>query len=297
VHLEQGDFAAALATYRTAAELTPGCLLRLQRCGTLCFYAGERDAALKLLERAVAMGLKSKLFDAFTLLLVALMRFDRRDSKGLRQTQADIHAMLERFSSSQRLARLRDAIDGLSALLDKQSAVALGLARQLAADTEADDADPELASLVVGLWMRLARSDLQLPEMDDLLLRLGLRFCTTKAATEVLVAMCEANAEAAQQLRDTHGRIFEVAETAMKQSLRGQAGAGVELLMAQGAKTRNAKLIDMAMSVLKRHAERIDNAAELEQGITALQSRYVKPMSTSVGRARAVGGLALRGAD
>jgi hypothetical protein len=81
----------------------------------------------------------------------------------------------------------------------------------------------------------------------------------------------------------------------MKQSLRGNTAAGIELLMQQGGKTRNAKLIDMAMSVLKRHEDKLDNAAELEQGIAGLQERYVKPLGASIGRSRAAGGVALRG--
>ena len=56
VHMEQGDLQAALATYRTASELTPGCLMRMQRSGTLSFYSGERNEALKALERAVNAG-------------------------------------------------------------------------------------------------------------------------------------------------------------------------------------------------------------------------------------------------
>lgn len=297
VHLEQGDFAAALATYRQAAELTPGCLMRLQRAGTLSFYAGDREAALKALDRAIVTGLKSKLFDAFSLFLAALLRYDKGDTKGLKLAQEDMGRLLEKASAPLRVERLREGVDGLVALIDKQSAAALETARRLARELDADDADPEMASIVIALWVRLARSDLQLPEMDELFQRLGMRFCVNKAATEVLVAMCEDNAAASDTLRGAHARIFEVAETAMKQSLRGQAGAGVELLMQQGEKTRNAKLIDMAMSVLKRHADKIDNAGALEQGIAALQARYVKPMSTSVGRARAAGSLALRGAE
>jgi CheY-like chemotaxis protein len=297
VHLEQGDLAAALATYRQAADLTPGCLMRLQRAGTLSFYAGDREAALKSLDRAVTTGLKSKLFDPFSLLLAALMRFDKGDARGLKAAQEDMARLMEKATLPARVERLGDGIDGLVALLDKQSAAALEIARRLARELDAEDADVESASIVVALWIRLARSDLQLPEMAELLQRTGLRYCVNKAATEMLVALCEDNEAACEALRGAHARIFEVAETAMKQSLRGQAGAGVELLMQQGEKTRNAKLIDMAMSVLKRHAEKIDNAAALEQGIAALQARYVKPMSTSVGRARAAGGLALRGAE
>ncbi|MFM7506253.1 MAG: response regulator, partial [Rubrivivax sp.] len=51
VHMEQGNLTEALATYRTAAEMTPGCVLRLQNAGTLSFYAGDTRGAAQLLER------------------------------------------------------------------------------------------------------------------------------------------------------------------------------------------------------------------------------------------------------
>jgi hypothetical protein len=83
----------------------------------------------------------------------------------------------------------------------------------------------------------------------------------------------------------------------MKQSMRGNAAGGIELLIQQGASTRNAKLIDMAMSVLKRHAEKIEDSGSLEGQITKLQDRYVKPLGASIGKARSAGGVAIRGAS
>ncbi len=297
VHMEQGDISAALTTYRTASELTPGCLMRMQRSGTLSFYSGARDDALKALERATNNGLKSKLFDMFSLVLVALMRFDKRDGKGLKQTYEQLIRQIERFPNASRLLRFKRVIEGLLALYDKNTAEALIVARELAKELDFDSADSESASLVIAIWKRLADSALQLTEMNELIGFIGMRYCINKASTEILVAMCENNAHAAQHLRDCHAKVFEVAETAMKQSLRGQAAAGVQLLIQQGQRTRNAKLIDMAMSVLKRNAEKIEDSSSLEQQISQLQDRYVKPLGASVGKARSAGGMAIRGAS
>ena len=121
-----------------------------------------------------------------------------------------------------------------------------------------------------------------------------MRFCTSKASTEILVAMSEAHEGAAQQFRDCHHQIFNVAETAMRHSMRGSARTAVELLIQQGETTRNAKLIDMANLVLKRHAEKIENAERLADDIEVLHARYVSPMGGGSAKARAVGGVALR---
>lgn len=51
----------------------------------------------------------------------------------------------------------------------------------------------------------------------------------------------------------------------------------------------------MAGLVLKRHADKIEDAADLGQRIEALHVRYVKPMGGGAAKAaRATGGVALR---
>jgi CheY-like chemotaxis protein len=294
VQMEQGDLAQALKTYQTAATLTPGCLLRLQRCGSLGFYAGQREQALKMLERAVAQGLRSKLFDMLSLVLIALMRFDAKDHKGFKHAQETLFHALERAPGSVRLQRFELLLRGLACLLERRVGQALLVARELTDQSETGNFDLEAASLLSGLWLRLSAQEVELEEMMPVLDRLGTRFCTTKAATEILVAMAEDHGVAAAQFRDCHHRIFTVAETAMRHSMRGGAQVAVELLIQQGEITRNAKLIDMAGLVLKRHAEKIPVAADLGEQIAALHARYVEPLGGTPAKARATGGLALR---
>ena len=215
VQMEQGEIAEALRTYRMAANLTPGCLLRLQRCGTLAFYAGQRSEALKMLESAMANGLRSKLFDMLSLVLIGFLRFDAKDSKGFKNTHdAMLHA-LERKPKETRLRRFEQVFRGLRHLLDRKPGDALELVRQFSTQAlQEDDFDLEAASLLVGLWMRLAGQDLQLDEMMPVLTNIGLRYCTSKSSTEVLVAMTEGNERVAAELRGCHTRIFTIAETA-----------------------------------------------------------------------------------
>jgi len=297
VQMEQGEIAQAMATYRVAANLTPGCLLRQQRAGTLAFYVGQREEALKQLERTIATGLRSKLFDMMTLVLVALMRFDSKDTRGLKQMHEAMQRELERAPKSTRLQRFATVVHGLRLLQERRVADALQLARNFSLELNQENFDLEAASLLVALWMRFAGQEIQLEEMTALLTRTGLRYCTTKSATEVLIAMAENNEMAVQELRDCHARIFSIAETAMRHSMRGTAKTGVELLIQQGAETRNAKLIDMAKLVLNRHEEKIVNAAELREQIGELHRRFVQPLGNGSGvrQARSAGGLALRG--
>jgi len=294
VQMEQGDLHEALKTYQTAATLTPGCLLRLQRCGSLGFYAGQRAEALKMLERAMSQGLRSKLFDMLSLVLIGLMRFDAKDFKGFKYAHDSLAAALERSPGSIRLQRFDLVFRGLAFLLERRVGQAVVVAREFTEHAEAGNFDLEAASLLTALWIRLSSQEVELEEMMPILKGLGLRHCTAKASTEILVSMSEAHAGAAAQFRDCHQQIFHVAETAMRHSLRGSAKTAVELLIQQGEATRNAKLIDMAGLVLKRHADKIDSADALAGQIDSLHGRYVKPMTGGPSKARAAGGVVLR---
>lgn len=296
VQMEQGEITDALRTYRTAANLTPGCLLRQQRAGTLAFYAGERDEALKQLDRAMIQGLRSKLFDMFTLVLLALMRFDMRDGKGLKLVHEAMLREIERAPKASRLQRFGTLIQGLRLLYERRVADALALARSMSEELESEAFDLEAATLLLAFWIRFSGQEIQLEEIKDLITRIGLRYCTSKASTEVLIAMCEKQDMAMTELRECHARVFGIAETAMRHTMRGSARVGVELLIQQGEETRNAKLIDMAQAVLKRHAEKIEDAGDLNDRIEALQKRFVLPLGVTISRrnVRQAGGLALR---
>lgn len=295
VQMEQGDLHEALKTYQTAATLTPGCLLRLQRCGSLGFYAGERAEALRMLERAMSQGLRSKLFDMLSLVLIGLMRFDNKDFKGFKYAHDALSAALERAAGSIRLQRFELVFRGLACLLERRVGQAMVIAREFTEHASAGNFDLEAASLLTALWIRLSSQEVELEEMMPILQGLGMRHCTTKASTEILVAMAETHQGAAEQFRECHQQIFNVAETAMRHSLRGSAKIAVELLIQQGERTRNSKLIDMAGLVLKRHAEKIDTAPQLAEQIEDLASRFVRPMSgLQPNKAHSPGGVVLR---
>lgn len=295
LQMEQGDLNQALQTYQTATSLTPGCLLRLQRCGSLAYYAGQRDQALELLERAAGQGLKSKLFDMLSLMMVGLMRFDRSERKGLNFAYDALNAAIWRLPPSKRLQRFERCFATLTALLDRQLPQAQALTMELGGQVEQGDFDLEGATLLVALWTRLLRQGVPWDVARPAIETLGLRYCTSKASTEVLVASTEGHEQAGPLLRECHHRIFGIAETAVRHSIRGNAAVAVELLLRQGESSRNAKLIDMAALVLKRHAAKLEDPAHYEEQVRQLQERYVIPMGwRGLLRGRDIGAVALR---
>ena len=297
LQVDQGELAQALVTYRMASQLTPGCLLRLQHCGTLAFYQGEREEALRLLERTIGMGIKSKLFDALTLLLVAFLRYDARDTKGLVIAHDQIKRFCERHPESRRLQRLEVAASALRLLMTRNCDEALAIARNLADAANTDAFDVEASNIVLALWTRLPEKDVPAGELDQLARGIAMRFCVSKAVTEVLVAAAQRREPLLTTIRSCQAEITSIAEEAMAHSVRGRPRSAVESLLKRGTDTRNAKLIEMATLVTRRHADTIEDRDDLLAEAASLQRRFCQPITHLAGvrrTGRSPGGLVLR---
>jgi CheY-like chemotaxis protein/Tfp pilus assembly protein PilF len=300
VQVEQGQFAEALATYRTATQLTPSSIARLQRQGMLAFYLGENDEARKVLERAMSIGISSKMFDLQTLVLLAVTRFVDRDSKGLQRCLDNMNHALEKSPASARLRRFAGVIAIFNLMLQRQVAQVVAEVRAMSREIGEGDFDFEAASNMVAMLAYLTAAELRLDAAEDWIDTLALRFCTTRSLSELLARAGQVHAPFAARIREQHGAVTALAEEAMSHSVAGEPRAAARALLTAGARTMNAKLIDMARMVLQRHADRIADAADLTDTADALRRRYaggppVAPIAADNGRQS--GGLVLRARD
>lgn len=287
VQMEEGKLDEALKTYQQAMALTPTCLLRAQRAGTLAFYAGQRDEALRLLGWAADNGLPSRLFDFFSLLLIALMHFDAGQRGPLVEVAASYEQLLGEHPDSARVQRQHTAVRALLAVLDGRLPEAAQGVDRLAVVLEQPDADLEAACLFIALRQRLNRAGSVSADTEPRYHRLALRYCVNKASTEVLVTMFEGDDAGVALVRRAHEEVFRTAEQALTLSLKRQASDAVRLLVDRGEATRNAKLIDMAGTVLERHAPHIDAREALEAQVRGLQAAWVWPINGARSRAAA----------
>jgi CheY-like chemotaxis protein len=298
VLVEQGEMEQAFEVYQKAAELTPGSVTRLLHAGTLAFYAGRSDDSMKALERACVIGIASKMFDDQALVLLALLQFDSRDGKALQRTHDHLARRRERMPECVRLARLDAVILAIRHLHEKKVAEAVRGVRGLTDEVESAAMDMEAACNLVALWTRLNSQEIQLEEMPAEVARIAQRFCVSRAATEMLVAAAQGTEPSAGIIRDSHAGISAVAEKAMGRALNGAPADAVKLLLAQGAETRNAKLIELAALVAQRHQEKIDDVAELSARAAELTRRYGGGAGQLIGSrpgGRSAGGLRLPG--
>jgi hypothetical protein len=102
---------------------------------------------------------------------------------------------------------------------------------------------------------------------------------------------------AEETVRQCHADVMGVAEQALNRSMAGEAAQAVAILLDHGEQTRNAKLIDMAGAVARRHGDHVPDAESVHQQVQALQTAYCAPLTHIAGMrrsARMPGGVVLR---
>lgn len=293
---EAGKFDRALATYRMASNLTPASISRLQNLGMISFYSGDRVEAEKVLDRTTRLGLESKMFDCQTLVLLAFARVEANDRKALQRCCDDFARLLERHAGNKRFLRLSSIVSCLALIQDHQFAQAVDSVRLMAKTVNEVDFDFEAAANLLALLSVLALRAIQLDEVHEVVNTIGMRFCTGRAITELLIGSCGAHPPYADQVRACQAQVLKLTESAMTLSMDGNPKGSVEFLVQHGAATGNAKLIETAHLVLNRYLEKIDDAPALVEAVQSLRRLYCAAGSQPAlgGQKRQSGALSLR---
>ncbi|APW41904.1 response regulator [Rhodoferax saidenbachensis] len=293
---ELGKFDMALDTYRMAAKLTPSSISRIQKLAMMTFFGGDHVEAEKLLDRTARMGLDSKMFDCQTLVLLAFARLESGDRKGLFRCQEDFNRLLERNPDNPRYRRQADIVIALNLIQQQQFGPAVDAVRQLTGRVRDPDFDFEAACNLLALMAQLAYRSIRLEDIEFVVDTLGLRFCSNRPLTELMVNSAAAHPPYAERIRVQQTVILERAETAIALSMSGDPGAAVRNLLRYGQACFNARLIDNAYQLLQKHIAKIPDAQDLGNALQHLRSLY----GTGIGKAvlgeqkRQSGGLVLR---
>lgn len=287
---ELGNFQQALSTYQMATQLTPTAISRLLKHGMLAYYTGERGEGVELLDRATRLGLDSKMYDAQALVLLAFARLDNNDSRGLQRTVDQLTRLRDRSHSPARPHRLLAVAESLLALQQQNTSRAVDDAKRLADNTLTPDFDVESACNLLALMQRLADRSLPVQDAEGVVKTLALRFCTSRAMSELLA--CAAGAAHAERVRAGHAEVLHISQEAMAHSLKGDPKGTVEQLLDAGERTANAKLIESAHQVLQRYSDRMIEHPALLERAEALRERYHTTATvTRLGEHTSSGGL------
>ena len=169
--------------------------------------------------------------------------------------------------------------------------------RQMADEAAHPSFDVEAACVLLMIVSRLPEAAMSLEDRVGIVGLMGRRHCVSRATTELLAAAARRDGQLVDQIRSCHAEVSGTAEQAMTHSLRGQPTLAVKNLLEQGQRTCNAKLIDMAGLVARRHADAIEDYSVLLAAADDLQQRFGQPVTHLAGVrrvGRAPGGMALR---
>jgi CheY-like chemotaxis protein len=293
--LEQGDFDGAMEVYLRAVALTPESVTRLQKAGMLAYYRGDLDEAAKALERALGMGIGSKMFDWQSAVLLAFVRFDQGDARGLQRCCDEIDAAAARVRSSRRLQRLSQVVTALLLMLQRRTGDSLECLRALSDEVDAPDFDIEAACNLTTLLALLAAHDSAIDGAEDWIDRIALRHTGSRILTELLARAARAHPPFAERIQAGHVKVGRLAEDALAHALRGQATQAVRQLLADAESTLSYKLLETARMTLQRHRDRVTDADELDAAIVDLRQRMAPLRSPLVeSNGRKPGALVLR---
>ncbi|MEZ5664719.1 MAG: response regulator [Burkholderiaceae bacterium] len=281
-----GNFDNALSTFKMATQLTPSSISRLLKHGMLAYYAGDRDEGVELLERATHIGIDSKMFDPQALVLLGFARLDADDRKAMTRVLEQLNRHKDRSFEPERPYRLLEFVRTLEALLLDQQTRVLDDIKHLTDAALEPWFDFEMASNLMGLLERVSRRGLPISEVERNVEKLALRFCTSRALTDLMASAANGNALFIDTIHAAHTRILKLTEEAMTLAIKGDPRGTVMRLLNDGCATGNAKLIESAWQVLNRYAERIGEHDDLRQQIETLrESLQTRRQITRLGEA------------
>lgn len=297
LQVDQGDMNDALETYKHAWDITPSSITRSAKLGAMTFYMGEPEEAQRPLERAAALGSGSKMFDNQSLVLLAFVRYDARDPKGVKRCLSQLEHASQKAPEQPRLNRQIEIVKVLAKLADKHTEAAKSEMFTLGLQLDAPDLDVEGACNILSLLARMPSETARGSRAKEWVEALVWRFSGNKAAAQLMTA-------ASEQLTEQHDQVLAVLaqaqgaiQTALTYALTGERRHTVVELINLAKKWRNAKWAEMAAHALERHKGHISDADALANSINELKTLFAgQPSKLPLGNedGRQTGGLSLR---
>jgi DNA-binding response OmpR family regulator len=293
LQVEQGDLKAARQSLEAACSATPGCMIRTQHAGALAYFCGDAGAARILLNRARMIGGDSRLLDGLTLFLLGVLEADAGALASMRQVRDQLGDMAQRHRISSRLQRMRRALDALYLFRSTgEVSQALVLLEKLAQEMQEADFRGEDCAVVAVAWSRLRVVPGRVAgDLSGWLSRAGMRLITGRGMLGYLSAAVASVPDAVAALESCHVRVMQHAQAAVDACADPQRGTriqeGVRTLYAEAQSLRNARLLDLCVTLSLQHRGRLGpEATSIIDVAGAMSERYSPGLRSITGIAR-----------
>jgi len=297
VKMELGQVEEARKAYEIATALTPECILRLQHTGTLSFYTEDYDKAAELLQQAWTVGKKSRMFDVLSMLMLAFIRYEKQQASGVQIALDNIQRFSDAHPQSNRIRRFKQIAEVLVEMSNGRTLNGFRLARAVYADMMKPAFDMEAAISVLSMFARLLKAGFPLEEFEVVGRKIAARFAVSRSTNHVLLTASMNRPDVDAWLTEALTNTTRAAENAIDRTLKEDFKGAVESLLLYGEQTCNARLIELAGNLIKRHREKIEGAKELIGTQGVLSRRYCVPCTHIAGirrSGRSSGGVLVR---
>jgi len=216
---ELGKFDEAFAAYRMAIQLTARIhwpTAELWHDGVLQRQSRRRRKSTAA-HRVVRSGLQ--IFDCQSLVLTAFMPVRHRSGPASSAAPMTLPALLERDRMAtypQPGAQCGRHLE----FLQHHHPQALEAMRNMLERIREPDFDFEAAANLAPLLAQLAKRAIQLEEVYSVIDQLALRFCSSRAMTELLIGSAKAHPEMPDRMRNSSAKVLKYAEYAMSLSMK-----------------------------------------------------------------------------
>ena len=283
VNMALGQVEEARKAYERATELTPECVLRLQHAGTLSFYTEDYDKAAELLQQAWTVGRKSRMFDVLSMLMLAFIRYEKQQASGVQIALDNIQRFSDAHPQSNRIRRFKQIAEVLVEMSNGRTLNGFRLARAVYADMMKPAFDMEAAISVLSMFARLLKAGFPLEEFEVVGRKIAARFAVSRSTNHVLLTASMNRPDVDAWLTEALTNTTRAAENAIDRTLKEDFKGAVESLLLYGEQTCNARLIELAGNLLKRHREKIEGAKDLIGTQGVLSRRYCVPCTHIAG--------------
>ena len=297
VNMALGQVEEARKAYERATELTPECILRLQHTGTLSFYTEDYDKAAEQLQLAWTIGKKSRMFDVLSMLLIAFIRYEKQQASGVQIALDNIKRFSDAHPTSPRLRRFKRIAQVLVEVSNGRTEKGFRLARAVYADVKKPAFDMEAAMSVLSMLARLVKAGFPLDEFEVVGRNIAGRFAMARSTNHVLLTAAMGRPDMDAWLTEALTDTTRAAENAVDLTLKEDFKGAVASLLLYGEQTCNARLIELAGNLLKRHRDKIEGVEALIDTQGVLSRHYCAPRTHIAGirrSGRSAGGMLVK---
>jgi hypothetical protein len=230
-------------------------------------------------------------------LLIAFVRYEKKQTSGLQIALENISRFAEMHPQSHRLRRFKSIAEVLVEIAQGRTKQGFRMVREVYADVLRPAFDLEAAMNVLSLLTRVLQVGFPQDEFEAIGRKIARRFAVSRASNQVMLTAAMYRSDVEQWLNEALNDTTRAAENAVDLSLKEDFKGAVDALLKYGEQTCNARVIDLAGSLLKRHRDKIEGVKAMIDTQGVLARRYCVPSTHIAGirrSGRASGGMVIK---